>query len=126
MDALVEGSVVLSGKRVRVTAQLIQAQPETNLWGESYERDVRDVLTLQREVASNIAREIRLQLTPLQQTRLQSRDNPDPDAHEAYLKGLYYWNKAEPEDFVKSRVYFQQAIDHDPKYALAYFGLANC
>jgi serine/threonine protein kinase/tetratricopeptide (TPR) repeat protein len=125
VDALVEGSVVLSGKRVRVTAQLIQAQPETNLWGESYERDVRDVLTLQREVASNIAREIRLQLTPLQQARLQSRDNPDPEAHEAYLKGLYYWYKAEPENFVKSREYFQQAIDRDPNYALAYFGLAN-
>jgi tetratricopeptide (TPR) repeat protein len=79
---------------------------------------------LQREVASNIAREIRLQLTPLQQTRLQSRDNPDPEAHEAYLKGLYYWYKSEPEDFVKSRGYFQQAIDRDPKYALAYSGLS--
>jgi TolB-like protein/Tfp pilus assembly protein PilF len=124
VDAVVEGSVVLSGKRVRVIAQLVQAQPETNLWGESYERDVRDVLTLQREVASNIARQIRLQLTPLQQTRLQSRDNPDPEAHEAYLKGLYYWYKSEPEDFVKSRGYFQQAIDRDPKYALAYTGLA--
>jgi TolB-like protein len=124
VDAVIEGSVVRAGPRVRVTAQLVQARPETNLWGASYERDVRDVLTLQREVASNIAREIRLQLTPQQQTRLQSRDNPDPEAHEAYLKGLYYWYKAEPEDFEKSRGYFQQAIDHDPNYALAYSGLA--
>jgi serine/threonine protein kinase/tetratricopeptide (TPR) repeat protein len=125
VDAVIEGSVVRVGRRVRVTAQLVQARPETNLWGASYERDVRDVLTLQREVASNIAREIRLQLTPQQQTRLQSRDNPDPEAHEAYLKGLYYWYKAEPEDFARSRGYFQQAIDHDPNYALAYSGLSS-
>ena len=124
VDAVVEGSVVRSGKRVRVTAQLIKAQPETNLWGESYDRDVSDVLTLQREVASNIARQIRLQLTPQQQTRLHSRYNPTPEAHEAYLKGLYYWYKPEPDNFAKSRDYFQQAIDRDPNYALAYSGLA--
>jgi TolB-like protein len=124
VDAVIEGSVVRSGQRVRVTAQLVQARSDTNLWGASYERDVRDVLTLQREVASNIARQIRLQLTPQQQTRLQSRDSPDLEAHEAYLKGLYYWYKPAPEDFVKSLGYFQQAIDHDPNYAPAYSGLA--
>ena len=93
VDAVVEGSVLRSGDRVRITTQLIQAEPDRHLWAESYERDLRDILALQSEVARTITREIQLRLTPHEETLLTSARQVNPDAHEAYLKGIYHWEK---------------------------------
>jgi serine/threonine-protein kinase len=125
VDAIVEGSVLRSGNRVRISAQLVQADPEKNLWAESYERDVSDVLGLQREVAQDIAQKIQIQLSPQEATRLQAAHPVKPDAYEAYLKGRYFWNKRDREGVAKGLQYFQQAIELDPEYALAYAGVAD-
>jgi tetratricopeptide (TPR) repeat protein len=125
VDAVIEGSVLRSGDRVRITAQLVQASPEKHLWAGSYERNLRDVLALQSEVAGAIANEIQIKLTPNEQARLASTRTVNPDAHEAYLKGRYYWNLRTSEDVKKALKYFQQAIEKDPGYALAYAGLAD-
>src|SRR6266853_5273233 len=101
VDAVVEGTVLRAGGRVRITAQLIDAAKETHLWAESYERDLRDVLALQSEVAQAIAREIRVKLTPVDQARFAEARPVDPEAYEAYLKGLYHWNKRNKEDLKK-------------------------
>ncbi|HXY49766.1 MAG TPA: protein kinase [Terriglobales bacterium] len=126
VDGIVEGSVLRSGDRVRVTAQLIHALSDTHLWGKSYERDLRDVLTLQREVAQAIANEIRGKVTPQGQTRLAKARLVNPEAYELYLKGRYEWNKRTEEGLKRGLQYFQQAIDVDPTYPLAHSGLADC
>jgi len=125
MDAIVEGTVQRSGNRVRISAQLIQARPERHLWAESYERDLRDILALQSEVARAIANEIRLKLTPQEQTRLASARPVNPAAHEAYLRGRYHWNKVTDEGIRRSIREFEQAIEIDPQYAVAYAGVAD-
>jgi TolB-like protein/DNA-binding winged helix-turn-helix (wHTH) protein/Tfp pilus assembly protein PilF len=126
VDAIVEGSVLRSGERVRITAQLIHAATDRHLWGESYERDLRDILALQGEVSRAIARQIQIALTPQEQVRLTSARSINPAAYEDYLRGRYYWNKRTTEGFKRGIDYFQQAIDHEPSYALAYVGLADC
>ncbi len=123
-DALVEGSVQRSGERVRITAQLIHAATDRHLWAKSYERDHRDILTLQSEVAAAIAREIRINLTPQEELRLASARPVNPAAHEAYLRGRYYISKGTEQELRKSIDYFEQALKIDPKYALAFTGLA--
>jgi len=125
VDAVVEGTVQRSGNHVRITAQLIQASPEKHLWADSYERDLRDVLALQGEVARAIANEVRIKVTPQEQARLARARPVNPEAHEAYLKGRFYWNKRTEEGLKKSIDYFQQAIEKDPNYAVAYAGLAD-
>jgi len=126
VDAVVEGSVLRSGKRVRITAQLIHAATDQHLWAESYERDLRDVLSLQSEVARAIANEIQVKLTPQEQARLVSARSIDPEAYQLYLKGRFYWNKRTEAGLKKGIEYFHQAIDLDPNYALAYAGIADC
>jgi serine/threonine-protein kinase len=125
VDGVIEGSVLRSGDHVRITAQLIQAATDTHLWAQSYKRDLRDVLALQSEVAGAIANEIKIKLTPQEQARLASTQPVNPEAHEAYLKARYYWNLRTEEGLNKSIEYFQQAIEKDPGYALAYAGLAD-
>ena len=125
VDAIVEGSVVRSGDRVRITAQLIEAANDRHLWAESYERDLRDVLAVQREVASAIAGQVNVAFTPGDNDRPRVQAPVNSQAHEAYLRGLFFWNKWTEEGVRKSVEYFQQAIEADPKYALAYAGLAN-
>ena len=126
VDAIMEGSVMRSGGRVRVTAQLIQASPERHLWAKSYESDLRDVLSLQSQVARSVADEIRIKLTDEQESRLRRPSRPvDPDAHDAYLRGRYYSNSGDPQDLTKARDYFQRAIEKEPLYAPAYAGLAD-
>ncbi len=125
VDAVVEGSVQKAGNRVKITAQLIRAATDTHLWASDYERDLRDVLSLQSEVARAIASEIRVQLTPQEQTRLASARAVDPEAHEAYLRGLYAWDKFEIAGFQQAKAYFELAIQKDPGYARSYVGLSN-
>jgi TolB-like protein len=126
VDAVVEGSVLRSGDRVRITAQLIQATSDRHLWGESYERDLRDTIALQREVAMALTEQIKIKLTPQEQERLGNAHKANPEAHEAYLKGRYFWNKRTEEGLKKGIEYFEQAINLDHDYALAYSGLADC
>ncbi len=124
VDAIIEGSVLRSGERVRITAQLIQAATDRHLWAESYEGDLRDVLAVQSQVARAIANEIRVKLTPGEQARLATARPVNPEAHEAYLRGLYEIREHTTEGAEKAIEYFRQALAHDPNDALAYAGLA--
>ncbi len=124
VDAVVEGSVLRAGDRVRITAQLIQASSDEHLWSDSYERDLQDVLALQGEVARAIAGEIELQLSGSEKPGEAARP-VDPGAFEAYLKGRHHWNRRTGADLRKSIEYFETAIALDPDWALAHSGLAE-
>jgi Tfp pilus assembly protein PilF len=103
----------------------VAAPTDTHLWAENFERDLKDVLSLQDEVARDIASKINVKLTPQERTRLVSARRVNPEAHELYLKGRYYWSKRTREALKKSLYYFQRAIERDSNYALAYAGLAE-
>lgn len=122
---VVEGAVLRSGDRVRISAQLIEAATDEHIWAESYERDMQDILALQSEVANAIASEIQIKLTPQERTQLTRIRQVDPGAYEAYLKGRFHWNKRNIEGLKKGTEYFQLAIEKDPSYAPAYAGLAD-
>jgi TolB-like protein/Flp pilus assembly protein TadD len=126
VDGIVEGTVLRSGERVRISAQLVNASTDMHLWAESYDRDLRDILALQSEVARAIASEIQVTLTPQERVQLTKTRPVNPSAYEAFLKGRYYWNKRSPEAVKKGAVYFQKAIEKDPTYLAAYAGLADC
>jgi TolB-like protein/Tfp pilus assembly protein PilF len=125
VDAILEGTVIRAGDRVRVSANLIQASPERHLWAESYERDLRDVLALQGDVARAVAREIEIKLTPRQQAQLGTSRPVNPEAYEDYLKGRFFLSKFTREGEQKALGYFQQAIEKDPGYARAYAGMST-
>jgi TolB-like protein/DNA-binding winged helix-turn-helix (wHTH) protein/Tfp pilus assembly protein PilF len=125
VDAIIEGTVLRSDGRVRITAQLIDARDDTHVWSETYAGDLSDALTLQNKVAAAIAEQIRINLNPVEQATLKHGRAVDPQAHEAYLKGRYFWNKRTAGDFEKAVAYFSQAIERDPAYAQAYSGLAD-
>lgn len=126
VDALVEGTVTRSGDRLRITANLVQASPEKHLWAETYERDLRDVIALQNEVARTIAQQIQVELTPEEHASLSAARPVDPEAYRLYIKGRYFWVKRNRESFDRAMDYFQQAIRQDPSYAAPYSGLADC
>jgi TolB-like protein/Flp pilus assembly protein TadD len=126
VDAVIEGSVLRSGARVRINAQLIHASSDQHLWAESYECDFQDILSLQSEIARQVANQVRIILTPEEQARLGSARQVNPEAHEWYLKARYHWNKRTEESVKKALSYFHQAIDNDPTYAQGYAGLADC
>jgi len=125
VDAMVEGTVLRSGDQVRITAQLIEASTDKHLWSQSYEGELRDTLALQNRVAGAIADQIRISLTPQEQTALKNAKVVNPEAYESYLKGRYFWNKRTADGFKVALAYFNQAIEEDPKYAQAYSGLAD-
>jgi TolB-like protein/DNA-binding winged helix-turn-helix (wHTH) protein/Tfp pilus assembly protein PilF len=125
-DYLVQGSVRRASDRVRITVQLIQVRDQTDLWAESYDRELKDLLALQDSVARTIANQVHITLTPGGQAQLPRRISVDPEAYEAYLKGRYYWNKRTADGLQKALIYFQQAINQDPAYGAAYSGLADC
>jgi serine/threonine-protein kinase len=122
VDAIVEGSVARVGERVKVSADLVQASNDRSLWADSYERDVRDVLGLQGEIAQAIARKIFVELTPEDRERLEGGRKIDPEAYEAYVKGRYYYEK---RDLKSALPQFHKALDLEPTYAAAYAGLAD-
>jgi TolB-like protein/DNA-binding winged helix-turn-helix (wHTH) protein/Tfp pilus assembly protein PilF len=127
VDAIVEGSVIRSGPRVRVTAQLIRARTDQHLWAETYDRDLGDILKLQGEVADAIAQQVRAQLTPDQQSQLRLAHVVNPAAYDDYLRGrLYFTNEfTKPDSLRKAQHYFEDAIQKDSNFALAYAGLAD-
>ncbi len=125
VDAIVEGSVLRSDNQVRITATLVESVTDARLWGASYERDIRDVISLQREVARRIAREIRIAVTPDEEVRLASASSVDPQALEAYFRGRSHLNESTPRDVRQSVEFFKKAIARDPDFALPHAYLAR-
>jgi TolB-like protein/DNA-binding winged helix-turn-helix (wHTH) protein len=125
VDAVVEGSVLRSGDRVRITAQLIRTSTDRHIWAESYDGDLKDVLSLQARVAEAITSQVKLNLTAEESGRLRRARAVDPEAFDLYLRGRYAWNQRNMEGFKKAVEYFNQAIEKDSNFALAYSGLAD-
>jgi TolB-like protein/DNA-binding winged helix-turn-helix (wHTH) protein/Flp pilus assembly protein TadD len=125
VDAVVEGTVVRSADRVRVTAQVFLVNPERNLWADEYDRPLGDLVTLQGALTREIAEAIRVKLTPQERSRLAKVGTVDPDAHEALLKGRYYWSKRTEEGSLKAIGFFEQAIARDSNDAMAFVGLSD-
>ena len=125
VDAIVEGSVLRSGDTVRINAQLIDARADRHLWSKSFERSSRDVLALQDELASAIAREINVQLTPAEQSRMGSAQTVNPEAYDAYLKGRYFFNRPSDENLQKAIARFEDALELDPSFVPALSGLSD-
>ena len=126
VDAVVEGTVLRVGNRVRITAELVQVSTDRHLWADTYESQMGDILALQNRVSSAIVNEIRINLTPQDQERLARQPAVAPEAYENYLKGRYYWNKRTDENLTRAIGYFEQATHQAPQYSLAYAGLADC
>jgi len=124
-DAVIEGSVIRSADRVRISVQLIDAASDQHLWAESYERDSKNVLTLQGEVAKAIAQQVRAVITPQEQVRLVKEQPMDPEVYELYLKGRHIMRRGGLEDVQKAIELFQTGLAKDPKNALLYTGLAD-
>jgi TolB-like protein len=126
VNFIVAGTVMRSGERIRITVQLIDGECDETRWAESYERDICDTLELQKEMARVIANEIRLKLTPQDRKQLQSFYRATGEAHEAYLRGRFYWNKRTASGLNRAIQLFEEAIGRDPNYPLPYAGLADC
>ena len=124
VSGLIEGSVLREGDQVRISVQLIHGPTDEHLWAESYQRELRSVLALQGEVARAIAREIHIAVTPAEAARLAAARPVNPEAHELYLRGLYQWHKRTEEGLRRSIEFFQQAIETEPSFSLAWSGLA--
>ena len=124
VDAVIEGSVLREGGQVRITAQLIQASTDQHLWADSYQRDLRGVLALQGEIASAIADKVRAAVTPTERTRLASARPVNPEAYDAYLKGMQSWYRLTPQDIEAALEYFELALKKDPNYSPAYAGIS--
>jgi len=125
VEAVVAGTIMRSGDRVRITAQLIDAKTDRHLWAKKYERDSRDAMSLQDDLARDIAEEVRATLTPEALRHLASGHAANPQAYDAYLQGRYFWNRRTEPELQKAKGYFEQAIASDPSYAPAYSGLAD-
>ena len=124
--AVLTGRVLQVGDRLVVGAELVDTTDETQLWGKHYNRNLSDIFEVQEEIAHEISEALRLRLTGTEQKRLAKRHTENTAAYQLHLKGRYYWNKRSEEALHKSIECFQQAIEIDPNYALAYAGLADC
>lgn len=123
LDAILEGSVTRAGNRVRISAQLVDITKDQNVWAQEYDRDLQDVLQLQSEVAWDVVKQIQVRLTPQERERLTRFGHCLPNAHDLYLQGMYYWDKASPESYDKALNYFEEAVRADPSCADAHAGL---
>jgi TolB-like protein/Tfp pilus assembly protein PilF len=123
---LVEGSVQKSGDTIRVNVQLLKAADDSHLWADTYDRKLTDIFAVESEIAKRIADTLQAKLSSAAKHVLASQPTENPEAHELYLKGRYFWNRRTGENLQKAADYFQQAIEKDPSYALAYSGLADC
>lgn len=121
-----EGSVRRHGERVRISVALIRASDQTSLWTQAYERDLRDILKLQAELAEIVAKEIAVKVSDRERTRLARASRVDPQAYSAYLRGRYLWNRRTPDSLQRAIRCFEEAIAQDPGYPLAHAGLADC
>jgi eukaryotic-like serine/threonine-protein kinase len=123
--AVVTGRVMQHGDSLNVSAELIDTKNNRSLWSDQYDRKLSDALNVQREISGEISTRLREKLTGEEKKRLSKDGTNDPEAYQLYLKGRYYWDKRTPESLAKSKDYFQQAIDKDPNYVLAYVGMAE-
>ena len=126
VDVVVEGTVLRTDGRVRISAELVEVRDDRSLWGHSYEGDLSDILGLQSQVAQAIADEIQVKLTPEESANLSKRPLVNPQAYESYLRGRYLWSRRTPEDLRRALDEFQRSIALDPKFPLAWAGLADC
>jgi len=126
VDAILEGSALLVGKRVRVTVRLVSARTDDTIWSDRYDGDLEDVLDLQNRVAGTVAKEIEVHLTPKEATRLAKRQTVNPEAHVEYLKGRHTYSGTSPQAIELSVRHFRRALELDPAFALAWAGLAEC
>jgi TolB-like protein len=124
VDYILEGSARREGGRVRVSAELIQVRDQTQLWSDAFEREMAGILSLQNDVAREVAKALALKLLPSEQARLATAQSINPEVHEAYLRGTFHWMKGTPEDLDIAQSYFDLALEKDPSYAPAYTGLA--
>ncbi len=125
VDALLTGRVVQHGDTLQVSADLTNVQDNTEIWGEHYERKPRDIISLQQQIAGDIADKLRSKLSGAEKQQVTKQGTQNPEAYQLYVKGRYYWNKRTDADLKTAISYFNQAIDKDPGYALAYAGLAD-
>jgi TolB-like protein len=127
VDDILEGSVVREGDQVRVTVQLLDAPNDRHLWSENYQRPMRSILTVQRDIAQAVAQQVRVKLSPQQQARLGPPTAVDPAAYEAFLRGRYYLmtQYSKPQGLDAAQRYYEEAIRKDSHFALAYAGLAD-
>jgi TolB-like protein/Tfp pilus assembly protein PilF len=123
---ILEGSVQKIGDQVRVNVQLINALTNAHLWAEIYDRKLTDIFAVESDIAKTIADTLQAKLTGSEKIAITTKPTENPEAHELYLRGRYFWNRRTAENLKKAADYFQQAINKDPKYALAYAGLADC
>jgi TolB-like protein/Tfp pilus assembly protein PilF len=126
VDAVVEGAVTRGENRVRVTAQLVEASSDHHLWARSYERDLKDVLALQDEIAQDIAEQIRVKVSPKEHSLIIQPHTVDPEVYDAYLRAMYWLGQSTLEGLDKGCDYLQRALAKDPGYAPAYAGMAQC
>jgi serine/threonine protein kinase len=125
VEAIIAGAIMQSGNRVRITTQLIEAKSDRHLWAKTYERDSRDAMALQDDLARDISEEVRAKLTPDERKRLMAPHPVSPQGYDAYLRGRYFWNHRTEPELHRAKEYFEQAIASDPGYASAYSGLAD-
>jgi eukaryotic-like serine/threonine-protein kinase len=125
VSALVSGRVVPRGDHIEVSAELTDVRDNTEIWGQHYSGESADIISLQQQIAGDIAEKLRSKLSPSEKQRVTKQGTQNPEAYELYLKGRYYWNKQTPSDIATAATYFNQAISKDPGYALAYSGLAE-
>ena len=124
VDYVLEGSAQREADRIRINAELIHVGDQTQLWAESFERELSGVLQLQSEVAESVAKALSLRLLPAEKELLAEARPVNPEAHEAYLRGTYHWMKATPGDVDTAEKYFDLALEKDPSFAPAYVGRA--
>jgi TolB-like protein/Flp pilus assembly protein TadD len=125
VKSILQGSVRRSGNRLRITAQLVNASDGYHLWSERYDREMRDIFDVQDEITLAVVNALKVQLLGAEKAAVLKRHTDNTEAYHLYLKGRYFWFKSAPQEFRKSRDYFQRAVDVDPSYALGYFGLAS-
>jgi tetratricopeptide (TPR) repeat protein len=125
VDAIIEGSVTRVGNRVRINVQLLEARSDHHLWAKAYDRDTREIMSLQQDVADSIAHEIQAKLTPQENLRQAQNRQVDPEAYDNYLRGLYFWHKFTEPGMRQAQEYFEKSVQKDPSYALGYAWLAN-
>ncbi len=125
VDALLTGRVVQHGDIIQISADLTNVQDNNEIWGQQYERKASDIMSLQKQIAGDIADKLRTKMSGTEKQQVTRQGTQDPEAYQLYVKGRYYWNKRTPSDLTTAMSYFRQAIDKDPGYALAYVGVSD-
>ncbi len=125
VDAVMTGRLTKRGDNLNITVELVDARTNKSLWGEQYERKLSELLTTQREIVAEIVGKLQLKLSGESEQKLAKKYTDNPEAYQLYLQGRYHWNKRQADEFEKAIVFFKQAIEKDPNYALAYSGLAD-